>query len=261
MKNITSIIIFCLSIMTSLAQEKINKKNHAENTDVKIVIPKDEPIKDIDGNIYHTVVIGSQTWMKENLRTTHYRNGESILTTTPATLDVSSEEKISSLVAKDLSTPAPSASNVSEERLPKYQWPYAGDEENVAVYGRLYTWYAVTDERNVCPEGWHIPTDREWTILIDYLGGNVVAGGKLKEENSSCWAEPNVGATNESGFKALPAGGRNVDGSFSNIGKYSAWWTSSPGIYRHIEHDTPYTFRNYYYNSKVYGFSIRCIKD
>jgi len=98
-------------------------------------------VKDIDGNVYHTVTIGTQVWMVENLKTTKYRNGDLIGTSTPATLDIRGESN------------------------PKYQWAYDGNESNVAVYGRLYAWYTLTDSRNVCPIGWHAPTDTEWTTL------------------------------------------------------------------------------------------------
>lgn len=261
MKNIAFIIILCLSATVAGAQGRNNNMGKPEKKAPEIVVSKGEPVKDIDGNVYSTIVIGNQTWMVENLRTTRYRNGDPILTTNPATLDVSSQEKINPLVGKDLSTPAQIEAGTSDDQLPKYQWAYQGDEANALVYGRLYTWYAVADKRNICPEGWHVSTDKEWTILIDYLGGNATAGGLLKETGTAHWADPNGGATNQSGFTALPAGGRNTDGSFSNQGKYGAWWTSSPGVYRHIEHDDPYTYRNYYYNSKLMGYSVRCIKD
>jgi len=137
-------------------------------------------VTDIDGNVYQTVSIGTQVWMKENLKVTRYRNGDIITPTNPATLDISGES------------------------APKYQWAYNGDEGNVAVYGRLYTWYAATDLRNVCPSGWHLPTDTEWTTLTTFLGGFKVAGGKLKETGSAHWQSPSTGATNQSGFTALP---------------------------------------------------------
>ena len=96
-------------------------------------------VSDVEGNVYKTVTIGTQTWMAENLRTTRYRNGDAVGTTNAATLDIGSES------------------------APKYQWAYAGDENNAAAYGRLYTWYAVTDDRNICPAGWHVPGDDEWS--------------------------------------------------------------------------------------------------
>ena len=104
-------------------------------------------VTDIDGNVYQTVTIGTQVWMKENLKVTKYCNGDVIGTTTPASLDISGED------------------------TPKYQWAPNGDESNVAVYGRLYTWHAVTDSRNVCPTGWHLPDDAEWATLTTFLGG------------------------------------------------------------------------------------------
>ena len=104
------------------------------------------PVTDIDGNQYNTVTIGNQVWMAENLKTTKYQNGDEIGTTTPATLDISGETS------------------------PKYQWAYNGSEANVNTYGRLYTWYAVADERNICPAGWHVPSDDEWKTLEMFLG-------------------------------------------------------------------------------------------
>jgi len=220
-----------------------------------------ETVTDIDGNIYQTVQVGGQLWMKENLRTTRYRNGDPIPTTNPPTLDISSQLKTDPLAASDYSQPSAPKPNQPADQLPKYQWAYDGLEKNAAVYGRLYTWYAAGDERHICPDGWHLPSDKEWNSIVGLRGGNVTAGGQLKETGTEHWAEPNVGATNESGFSARGAGGRNLDGTFSGLGKYAAWWTSSPSAYRHIEHDEPYTFRNYYYSSPIYGFSVRCIKD
>ena len=126
-------------------------------------------IKDIDGNTYKTVKIGKQHWMAENLKTTRYQNGDLIGTTTSLAIDISNESN------------------------PKYQWAYEGNESFVESYGRLYTWYAATDERNVCPKTWHIPSDEEWSILTSYLGGASVAGGKLKETGTKHWSYPKAG--------------------------------------------------------------------
>ncbi len=205
--------------------------------------------------------------MKENLRTTRYRNGDPIPTTVPAVKDISSEEEVDPLAGKDFSTA--SVPKTEQTENPDYQWAYNGDESGVATYGRLYTWYVVSDTRGICPAGWHVPSDNDWNILFEYLGGNpgsgergnALAGGMMKEEGTAHWAEPNNGATNRGGFTALPAGGRNTDGSFSGQKIYGAWWSTSPSAYRHIEHDDPYIYRNYYYTSRIFGFSIRCIKD
>jgi uncharacterized protein (TIGR02145 family) len=197
---------------------------------------------DIDGNIYHIVTIGTQVWMIENLKTTKYRNGDLIGTTTPSTLDISSES------------------------TPKYQWAYNGEESNVAAYGRLYTWYAAIDSRNVCPTGWHMPTDADWTTLTTYLGGESGAGAKLKETGTAHWQSPNTEATNVSGFTAVPGGFRSADGLivFNSLGDYVYWWSSSE-----LNADAAWIRFLYYTNSdagrigagKGNGISVRCLKD
>jgi uncharacterized protein (TIGR02145 family) len=197
-------------------------------------------VKDIDDNIYNVIRVGTQLWMKENLKTTRYNNGDLIGTTSPATLDIRTET------------------------TPKYQWAYGGNESNVNTYGRLYTWYAITDSRAVCPAGWHIPTDDEWTTLTTYLGGTSDAGGKLKETETTHWTTPNTGATNESGFTALPGGSRGGNGPFSNIGTYGFWWSASEydtdhAWSRYLAYDkSSITVVNGYY--KFNGFSVRCMK-
>ena len=155
---------------------------------------------DVDGNNYPVVNIGTQVWMAENLKTTKYQNGDLIETTTPATLDITGET------------------------TPKYQWAYNGNEDNVIPMGRLYTYYAITDDRGICPAGWHMPSDQEWTILTTYLGGTGIAGGKLKETGTVHWTGTNIGATNETGFTAIPGGLRTFDGYFMYIAR---WWSST----------------------------------
>jgi uncharacterized protein (TIGR02145 family) len=200
----------------------------------------DNTIKDIEGNIYHTVTIGTQVWMVENLKTTKYRNGDLIGTTTPSTLDIYGES------------------------TPKYQWAYEGKESNVVTYGRLYTCYVVTDSRNVCPVGWHIPSDAEWTELTDYLGGDSIAGGKLKEVGLTHWLSPNEGASNSSGFTALPCGFRYPDGAFHSIGDYGIWWSATEGgganaWDRYIYYGCACVGR--YDDVREAGFSVRLVRD
>jgi uncharacterized protein (TIGR02145 family) len=196
-------------------------------------------LTDIDGNTYNTIVIGTQTWMAENLKTTKYRNGDLIGTTTPTTLDIQGES------------------------TPKYEWAYSGNESNVATYGRLYTWHTVTDNRIVCPTGWHVPTDADWTTLTDFLGGLNLAGGKLKETGTTHWSDPNTGATNESGFSALPGGQRYNFGTFGNMGSYGRWWSSTEasittGYYRSMSFNDNLVYSYSYV--KQSGFSVRCIQ-
>ena len=201
---------------------------------------EEEDITDVDGNVYTSVTIGTQVWMVESLKTTRYRNGDLIGTTTPATFDISAEA------------------------APKYQWAYAGFEDNVFRYGRLYTWWAVTDIRGVCPTGWHVPSDAEWTTLTTFLGGEDVAGGKLKEAGTTHWWASDEGVTNSSGFTALPGGDRYDNGGFDGFGGYGNWWSSTEysatiGYCRGI------SFYWLSFPSQAangwWGFSVRCLRD
>lgn len=198
-----------------------------------------EPISDIDGNTYNTVKIGTQSWMAENLKTTRYRNGDDIGTTMPATLDITGEFGA------------------------KYQWAYNGDESNVKVYGRLYTWHAASDSRGICPTGWHIPTSDEWKILFEYLGGINVAGSKLKEIGSSHWLNFHKfsTATNSSGFTALPGGYRAYFGRFSALG-VNGFWLNSDRINSmlYVMYDQSEGVGTFLMSTRT-GFSVRCVKD
>jgi uncharacterized protein (TIGR02145 family) len=188
------------------------------------------------GYTYQTVYIGGRVWFAENLRTTKYRNGTDIPNVT-----------ISSSWAS-LSTPA-------------YCW-YNNEQTTYANnYGALYNWYAV-NTGNLCPTGWHVPTDAEWTALTDYVGGASIAGTKLKA--TSGWNSGGNG-TNEYGFSTLPGGSRgDFYGAFNDVGGCGGWWSSTedattPAWYRLVDYDYEGVYR--YSFSKRYGFSVRCIKD
>ena len=196
-------------------------------------------VTDIDGNVYKTVTIGTQCWMAENLKTTKYRNGDPI----PNVTD--------NAAWGALYTGA-------------YCW-YNNDAATYrADYGALYNWFTVDDSRNLCPTGWHVPTDTEWTTLTTYLGGESVAGGKLKETCFTHWTSPNTGATNSSGFTALPGGGQGVIGPSNDFG-YTGWWWSSTGYspatswFRALRSSISDVYRNYGNNQD--GFSVRCVQD
>ena len=196
-------------------------------------------VKDIDGNIYHTVKIGSQVWMVENLKTTHYRDGTSIQNVTDGT------------VWHNLTTGA--------------YCNYNNDANNPITYGRLYNWYAVRDSRNIAPTGWHVPSDVDWTTLTNYLGGEDIAGGKLKEAGIWHWGNPNTEATNKTGFTALPGGWRSDYGIFVNVGYLGCWWSSTENDTqdyawsRYMHYTSAESFR--YKTGKNCGFSVRCVKD
>ncbi len=198
-----------------------------------------QTVKDIDGNFYNTITIGNQVWMKENLKVTKFKNGKTISFVTDNT------------EWNNLTTPA-------------YCWYNNDTVKNKDTYGALYNWYAVTTEK-LCPKGWHVPTDAEWTILTDYLGGYTVVGGKLKEAKATHWGNPNTGATDSSGFTALPGGRRGyLDGSFGYLCYHGYFWsateTGSPDAwYRVLFYDDTYVGR--YYDHKTHGFSVRCLKD
>jgi uncharacterized protein (TIGR02145 family) len=210
--------------------------NSISNTAMLSVLTA-SPVTDIDNNTYNTVGIGSQLWMAENLKTTKYKDGTDI----PLVTD--------DVVWGSLTTPG-------------YCWFNNNEAIFKDTYGGLYNWYAVNTGK-LCPTGWHAPTDAEWTILTTYLGGESVAGGKLKETGTAHWQSPNFGATNESGFTAL-AGGFRAMGSFGSFAMYGHWWSSTSS-----SADYAYYRRLYYADkvaervnfSKYYGYSIRCVKD
>jgi uncharacterized protein (TIGR02145 family) len=208
-----------------------------------------DPVTDIDGNEYEIISIGNQVWMAENLKTTKYKDGTEIPT------------GYSDSDWSNLSTGAYAV--------------YDNNSSNAGIYGNLYNWYTVDDERGVCPEGFHVPSDEEWKELEIYLGMSesqanstgdrgTYEGGKLKEAGTVHWFSPNTGATNESGFTALPGGYRHgLSGSFNNLQYNSGFWTSSlssGGAWdRFQSHDNSSILRNIY--SLPTGFSVRCVRD
>lgn len=204
-----------------------------------IVLDKNPSVTDIDGNVYKTIKIGTQRWMAENLKTKKYRNGDPI----PNIIEISAW--------KSLNTGA-------------YCWNNNDATSNKANYGALYNWYAVADGRNIAPIGWHVPTDDDWTTLTTYLQGGNIAGGKLKETGFKHWSNPNIGATNSSGFSALPGGYRGGSGAFYDVGSGGIWWSSKArdannAWGRYLRYGEAKITRDS--GGKKYGFSIRCIKD
>ena len=213
------------------------------------VIWGQDTVTDIDGNVYQTVQIGDQLWMKENLKVTHYNNGDEIPT------GYSNDDWA------NLSTGAYAV--------------YDDNESNADTYGYLYNWYAV-ETGNLAPEGWHVPTDDEIKELEMYLGMSqeeadswgwrgTDEGGKLKEAGTEHWASPNTGATNESGFTAFPGGSRFYnDGIYQNMGGLGYFWSSSEddsnyAWTRLLSYNFPGIHRGNY--NKRSGFSVRCVKD
>ena len=196
-------------------------------------------VTDINGNIYPTILIGSQWWMAENLRSSSYANGDTVPNVTDST------------AWTQLSTGA---------------WCYyENNTANDATYGKLYNWYTIADPRGLCPTGWHVPADTEWTLLTDYLGGLSVAGGKMKSMGTQNWQSPNTSATNESGFSGLPGCSRlNYNGMFSISEIRAYYWSltesSIGGVWvRLLVYNGGEVYRNN--DSKKNGYSVRCLKD
>ena len=209
-----------------------------------------QTVTDIDGNTYPVINIGTQAWMAENLRSTRYQNGDTIPNVT------------SSLIWQDLETGA---------RCYYDDDPIA----NAAEYGALYNWFAVVDDRNICPQGWHVPTDAEWNIMAVFLDATVDTtdngsytgtdiGDQLKEAGTAHWTAPNASATNSSGFRALP-GGQRFGTAFHNVNTDGLWWTSTTGNtadhawYRQLLYVSTGIKRVTYF--KVNGMSCRCVSD
>ncbi len=189
-------------------------------------------VADINGNIYNTVTIGSQVWMVQNLKTTKFRYGDEI----------------------------PYWSKTSSRG---YRW-YNHDISYKDIYGAIYNFHTAVDTRGLCPPGWHIPNNSEWLTLINYLGGESVAGGKLKATGTTYWNSPNTGATNSSGFTALPGGGRDCGDNFVGIGVSCGFMSSDPAVGGWFQGVAMH------YNSSRISFEsgfdcnanyVRCVKD
>jgi len=198
---------------------------------VKLIIQHNDFVED-------TIHIGNQVWMRKNLCVTHYRNGDPVVNVTDST------------AWSNLTTPA--------------YCSYGNNPGDTSVYGLLYNWYAVNDPRGLCPAGYHIATDSDWTVLVNYLGGQSVAGGKLKITGTSYWKSPNTGATNSYNYSALPGGYRDDNGDFGDLQGGGYWWSSTAADqYTAKGRGIGYTAGdiNPLRISKTYGFSVRCVRN
>jgi uncharacterized protein (TIGR02145 family) len=234
MKNVLILFVFLFTSIFSFSQTKTEGQ-----------------ILDIDGNVYNTVKIGNQVWLKENLKVTKYNNGDPIQLITDT------------MAWTRLTTPA--------------YCNYNNSEAIAQEYGRMYNYFTVVDDRKLCPLGYHVPSDIEWQILSDYLGGMKLAGGKMKEPGTKHWRSPNVItidttngdfseiSLNESGFSALPAG-RQYHNCYTFLGQYTEIWSTTQCEYdndlvwcRYMTFSLPHLNRFTY--KKHYGLSVRCLKD
>jgi uncharacterized protein (TIGR02145 family) len=253
----TKIIPYLLTLLGVIMTLSISCKKDDEN--IEIIFNSNltyGTVTDIDGNVYKTITIGTQTWMAENLRVTHYLNGEAIP-------EVTNNSAWTNLITGAYCN-----------------FENTSNTKTIATYGRLYNWYAVSDSRNLCPSGWHVPSDNGWCILSTYLDPSAncsseaveseIAGGKMKETGTTHWIGTNQGTTNESGFTALPAGERSHDyggGPFNGLGASATWWSSTAFVEygdsyartRNLWLHDPSVFR--LSNTYICGYSVRCVKD
>jgi uncharacterized protein (TIGR02145 family) len=260
--RVTSIINVDFGISYYLEIAFSDKKKQGVITKLKETNIPDEvlpsgTVTDIEGNVYNTIIIGEQTWMKENLKVTKFNDGNAI-----------------NLVTDNVAW--------SKYEAPAYCW-YNNDSTNKDIYGALYNRLTISEK--VCPDGWHVPSDNNWFKLEMYLGVGgvdvtfawlesapyswigVEEGGKLKE-NSHYWNNPNKSATNTSGFSGRPGGVRGIDGKFGYLGHSGVWWTASDKmvtlrlvhLYRLLQFDHSDIWRSYS-DRNSFGLSIRCLKD
>jgi uncharacterized protein (TIGR02145 family) len=224
-----------ITLTTSISSQHTCGATNVHNTNLNYGSMTDQ-----EGNVYKTIVIGTQEWMAENLKTSTYRNGDPI--------NYASSGEPWAL----LTTGA---------------WCYfLSNSQYNCPYGKLYNWYAVADPRNVCPTGWHVPTDAEWTTLINFLGGESVAGGKMKSTGTQYWLSPNASATNESGFSGLPGGNRDGGGGqWGFLTGVGYWWSSTQSSSttnawsRKLNNGSGSATRPDLFKQE--GFSVRCLKD
>ena len=259
MKTIISIFIMAFISVNILAQTNmLIRKTNGSTFSIPLCeidsmyyeeVPGCGTVTDYDGYVYPTITIGTQCWMSRDLKVTHYPNGDTIPNVTDYT----------------------AWGNLGSNNVDDAYCFYNND--NTTDYGALYTYAAAigddwerdnTEGQGVCPDGWHLPTNEDWTTLLDYLEGETIAGGKMKEIGTTHWLHPNTGATNSSGFTALPSGNRNYfSAGFDYLGYQGFWWSATQynnnAYFCSVKQDNEEV--NYSYGIKSYGFSIRCVKD
>ena len=237
-----------VTMFTACKKESSNSSTTPTNGSSTTIAKYGNGVTDVEGNKYKTVIIGTQEWMGENLKVSKYSDGT----------------EISNVI-----------DNTQWANNTTGAWAYYNnDAANNTKYGKLYNWYAVSKttngNKNICPTGWHVPTDAEWTVLTDYLGGASVAGGKMKEEGTTNWISTNKNGTNTSLLTGVPGGFRGGDGNYYVMGRSAYWWSSTddfsipiPNTYRAwaqiLYNDSGNADRAFFELER--GMSVRCIKD
>jgi uncharacterized protein (TIGR02145 family) len=235
--------LFCATVFNGCSKEDEKDSTLSKSTALFNPSVNYGTMTDQEGNVYKTVTLGTQTWMAENLKTIRYNDGKTIPLVTDRT------------AWSNLSTGAYCNNNNTL------------NSDSIDTFGRLYNWYAINTGK-LAPNGWHVPTLVEYQTLVTYLGGGIVAAGKLKETGLTHWMSPNTASTNESGFTALPGGERNPDGWFDfseySLGGFGWWWcTTANGDYANfiaLSSNFSYIWIGDACYKK-YGYSVRCVKD
>lgn len=230
-------IVLGLAILCAGIMARKDLESWSDEPSERQVAPAE--VADVDGHVYSTVTIGDQVWMAENLRVVRYRDGTAI--------------------PHVRGTPEWSGLTIGAYCLPEHD-PAAQSDR----YGVLYNFRATQDSRGLCPGGWHVPTAEEWRSLIDCLGGTESAGGRMKDTSSGLWRVVVPGTTNESGFSALPAGGRGQFGSAAEVGYFATWWSSTPSDADGAWHWGLYPEKSSIRSNPGHrssGFSVRCVRD
>lgn len=215
-----------------------NTTYYGSNCEFKTKTLPNNAIVDIEENIYHTITIGSQTWIVENLKTSHYRNGDIISFASNENAWINSTMGAYCIANNPM---IPGTNRV-----------------------HLYNQAAITDLRNIAPEGWRVSTDSDWQTLINHLGNDTLCGGKLKSMSAAYWPQPNIGANNQSGFSAYPSGYRDCLGIYKNLGLHTNFWTSTAS-----DNDSTFAYNLKYNSSEIQkstfsnksGLAVRCIKE
>lgn len=242
-----SVLMLLLVTISACKKDESSDPNSNDLTKGKITFNPSinyGTMTDIEGNVYKTVKIGTQTWMAENLRTKTYNDGTPILN-----------------ITNDADWLQPHRSRAEKKGF-YCNYKNTNNTDTIITYGRLYNWYAV-ETGKLAPTGWHVPTDSEWTTLVTSLGGIDVAGNKLKETGTKHWETLNS-ATNESGFTAIPGGYRYLIGSYHYIGDNGYWWSSTEWYGEDARYfELPGMLSNAFSGSNYmeYGYSVRCVKD
>lgn len=232
-----SIALLTALILLTIACKKKDTDGDGDG-EPKVIGTAGSGVTDVEGYAYPTVVIGSQEWMAQNLRVSHFSNGDTIF----------SGRKVG---------------DISGMGSPQFFfYPNNDSLTNLNRYGRLYTYYIVEDLRNVCPNGWRVPTKSDWDTLVLNVGGDVDGGGHLK--STSYWEAPNAGGDNLSMFNALPAGYREPEDVYKEVTQTGGWWTTTADTADrvwtyYLKYTYSYVFESP--NEKKKAFSVRCIKN